>query len=160
MTEKVIGTTLRAFWGSAVEGVAELDYTEALATFGLRFMPVEPQTADAPARPLFGATTRNDSGRLVVTRVQRGTPAYDAGIDADDEILALDDFRVQADQFTTRLDQYRPGDTVSMLVSRRERLQRISVTLASELPKRWRLEVDPAASEVQARQLARWLQPH
>ena len=37
------------------------------------------------------ATLKNDGGRLVVTQVRRGTPAYDAGVNVDDEILAIDD---------------------------------------------------------------------
>ena len=39
---------------------------------------------------------------------------------------------------------YRPGETVSVLVARREQLVRITVTVGSEPPKSWRLDIDPA----------------
>ena len=78
---------------------------------------------------------------------------------SDDEILALGDFRVRADRFDNRLDQYRPGDKVSMLVARREQLMRFDVTFGTEPARGWRLEVNPAASEVQQAARGRWLTP-
>lgn len=159
VAEQVAGTSLEAFFTRAVESTEELDYSEALDTFGLRFKPVESPSPDRPRRAWLGATTRNDAGRLVVTQVRRETPAYDAGINVDDEILAIDDFRVRADRLENRLDQYRPGDTVTMLVARREQLLRLNVTFGAEPPRQWRLEIDPAASQPQQTQLNGWLQP-
>lgn len=157
VAEEVAGISLREFWDSAVADTTELDYAEALETFGLRFRPVsEPE---GPGRAWFGMSTRNDAGRLVVSQVRRGTPAYDAGVNVDDEILAIDDFRVRADQLATRLDQYKPGDRVALLVARRERLIRLEATLGREPPRAWRLEVAPAATEAQKQRLAGWLKP-
>ncbi len=155
--EKVTGISLKQFWDTAAESTAELDYSEALDTFGLRFRPVPPQVADRPAKVWLGITTRNDNGRLLVTQVQRGSPADVAGINVDDEILAIDDFRVRADRFENRLEQYKAGDRVSVLVARREQLLKVDVPLASEPVKSWRLEVNPNAAENQRRELDAWL---
>ena len=57
VAEQVAGTPLSGFWDAAVKGTSELDYTEALDTFGLRFRPAPPST-----RAWLGATTRNDAG--------------------------------------------------------------------------------------------------
>jgi predicted metalloprotease with PDZ domain len=159
VAEQVSGTSLEAFFNRAVESTEELDYSEALDTFGLRFKPLESPGPDRPGRVWLGATTRNDAGRLVVTQVRRETPAHDAGINVDDEILAIDDFRVRADRLENRLDQYKPGDTVTMLVARREQLLRLNVTFGAEPPRQWRLEVSPTANETQKRQLEKWLRP-
>ena len=152
VAEQVAGMSLGSFWTTAVEGTAELDYSEALKSYGLRFRAAAPST-----RAYLGATTRNDNGRLVVSQVRRGTPAFEAGLNVDDEILAIDDFRVRADQLPARLEQYKPEDKVSVLVARRERLHRLDVRLAPEPPRQWRLEIDPDASEEQVRQRDRWL---
>ena len=153
VAEQVAGTTLESFWAMAVEGTAELDFTEALKAYGLRFRAATPTS-----RAYLGATTRNDNGRLVISQVRRGTPAYEAGLNVDDEILAINDFRVRADQFATRLDQYKPSDTITVLIARREQLQRLDVRLGSEPPREWRLEIDPNATSEQVRQRERWLQ--
>ena len=106
---EVAGTNLRAWFATAAESTEELDYSEALDWFGLRFRPVDTRNP----RAWLGATTRNDGGRLVVSAVRRETPAYAAGLNVDDEILAIDDVRVRADGLTARLEQYQPGDSVS-----------------------------------------------
>jgi len=158
VAEQSSGLNLQTFWAEAVEGTAELDYTVALDALGLRFRP-SPSTADRPGRAWLGISTRNDAGRLVVTEVRRETPAYTAGLNVDDEIIAIDDFRVRADQFTQRVDVYRPGDRVTLLVGRRDELRRLPVTFGEEPPRRWRLERHPAATDTQQQQRARWLQP-
>lgn len=152
VAEQVAGTDLKAFWERNIESASELDYSEALATFGLRFRP-----ATGSGRAWVGANTRNDAGRLVVTQVRRGTPAEAAGLNVDDEILAVGEFRVRADRWDNRLEQYKPGDVVSLLVARREQLMRLDVTLGSEPARQWRLEVAPAPTDTQNRHLSTWL---
>jgi predicted metalloprotease with PDZ domain len=159
VAEEVAGVSLGVFWADAIEGTAELDYRVALDTFGLRFRPVAPSNSDRPGRAWLGMRTRNDGGRLVVAEVLRGAPAHDAGLNVDDEILAIDDFRVRADQLAGRMDLYAPGDKVSLLVARRDALRTVDVTLGTEPASAWRLEVDPASTEAQARRRASWLQP-
>jgi predicted metalloprotease with PDZ domain len=102
-------------------------------------------------------STRNDAGRLVVTQVRRDTPAAAAGLNVDDEILAIGDYRVRADRLENRLDQYRPGDRVTLLVARREQLLRLDLTFGSEPPRSWRLEVNPTAQESQQSARQKWL---
>jgi predicted metalloprotease with PDZ domain len=156
VAEQVAGMGLGAFWETAVEGTAELDYTEVLDLLGLRFRAAD---AGRSGRAWMGATTRNDAGRLVVAQVRRDSPATAAGLNVDDEIIAIDDFRVRADQLAQRLGQYAPGDTIRLLVARRDQLMTIELALGAEPARQWRLEVDPAATDTDQRQRDRWLKP-
>ena len=157
VAEQVAGINLKSFWQAVVEGTTELDYAEALDTFGLRFKAAPQSPADRSPRPWLGISTRNDNGRLVIAQVQRNSPADTFGLNVDDEILAVDDFRVRADRLENRLDQYKSGDNVSFLVARREQLVRIPVTFGTEPPKGWRLEVSPPATDTQRQLLDAWL---
>jgi predicted metalloprotease with PDZ domain len=157
VAEQVSGLDLRSFWADAVMGTGELEYGAALETFGLAFKPPEAPKVDAPIKGWLGAATRVDGGRLLVSQVRRGTPAHDAGLNVDDEIVATDDYRVRADKWDERLEQYPPGSAVSLLVARRDRLVRIGLTLGVEPPKTWRLQVVDPATDEQKRQLAGWL---
>ena len=154
VAEQASGVDLRSFWSNGVQGTVELDYSEALDTMGLRFR----SSGERQGRVWLGATTRNDGGRLLVTQVRRETPADAAGLNVDDEILAIDDFRVRADQLNARLDQYIPGDTVALLVARRDQLMRLELKFGIEPPRDWRLETNPGASDARQRR-AQWLQP-
>jgi predicted metalloprotease with PDZ domain len=153
VAERVAGTSLKPFFELAAQTTKELDYSEALSTFGLRFKGAAASSGDRSAKPWLGVNTRNDNGRLVVTQVQRDSPADIAGLNVDDEILAIDDFRVRADRFDNRLEQYKTGDKVSFLVARREQLTRIPVTFATEPARNWRLEASPSATDTQRRML-------
>lgn len=150
--EAAAGVDLREFWESAIEGTAELNYAEALEVFGLRFRPATPST-----RPSLGMTTRNDAGRLLVSTVRRGSPGAAAGINVDDEILAIGEFRVRADRWDNRLEQYKVGDKVSLLVARREQLLRLDATFGPEPPREWRLESQPQLSDAQKSTQTSWL---
>jgi predicted metalloprotease with PDZ domain len=94
---------------------------------------------------------------LVVTNVRRGTPAIAAGLNVDDEILAMDGVRVRADGLAARLEQYKPGDSVQVLVARRDRLTPIDVTLGADPQRPWRLELRTDATAEQKARLTQWL---
>ncbi len=152
LASEVAGTDLAEFFRHSVESVEELDYAEALDWFGLRF-----QGQDKPKNAgVIGAETRADNGRLIVTKVPRETPAWRAGLNVEDEFLAIDDIRVRPDHLAQRLENYRPGDTVSILIARREILKRIELTLGAE-PKQWQLEIIPERTDLQKQNLTNWL---
>jgi len=153
LASEVAGRDLSAWFRQATESTDELDYSPALQWFGLRFKPAQ-ASAD---KGWLGAVTRNDNGRLAVTNVPRATPAEAAGVSVDDEIVALGDFRIRAEQFDQRLGAYHPGDIVALLVARRDKLVTLTVTLGSEPQRAWRLEVDPAATAEQRSHLQAWL---
>lgn len=156
LASNVAGVPLDDFFRHTVESTEELDYTEALDWFGLRFKQPEPPPQTQKEGGIIGCETRVDHERLIVKRVPRGTPAWDSGLNVDDEIIAIDDFRVRPDQISQRLEMYRPGDKVSLLLARREVLMRIELTVGNE-PKHWALEILPEASETQKQNFSRWI---
>jgi predicted metalloprotease with PDZ domain len=160
LASEVAGVDLSAWFSRAVETTEELDYSR-VAWLGLRFRP-DPGVPRAwlgltLATP--GPTLKSDAGRLVVTQVRRGTPAHEAGINVDDEIVALGGFRVRAEQWDRRLDAFAPGETTAMLLARREALIALDVTFACEPARQWRLEPDPQATEDARARLSAWLAP-
>jgi predicted metalloprotease with PDZ domain len=151
---EVAGVDLGPWFVRALESTDELDYSPALDWYGL-----ELRAPPAPADPAawLGVKTRVDAGRLLVANVPRGTPAFESGVNPEDEIIAIDDFRVAADQLDKRLESYKPGDKVTLLVARREELKRLPVTLGAEPSDRWNLIVRPDAAPEQRAHLAQWL---
>jgi predicted metalloprotease with PDZ domain len=142
--QEVAGVPLADFFRATVETPGELDYTGALDWFGLRL-----KTTEASNKPWMGAETRVDNGRLIVSRVVRGGPAFDAGLSVDDEILAMDDYRVRADQLAARLDAYKAGDHVTLLIARRDKLTRLDLKFGAE-PARFQLEFKPEKHHLDA----------
>lgn len=156
---EVAGTDLGAWFRQALETTDEIDYTQALDWYGLEFSPSPAVSASADTPGWIGAKIKIDGGRLLVENVPRGTPALDAGVNPGDEILAIDDFRVlpEKDKLEERLQSYRPGQNVTLLVARREELKRLTVTLGLEPPSRWTLAPRPNMTPDQQAHLAAWL---
>lgn len=156
VASEVAGVDLKSFFKNALETTEELDYTEALDWYGLRFRQQERRSG--PPRIVTGVTAGTTGGRIVVSRLQRGTAAYDAGLNVDDEILAVNGYRVRAEQWPSRLDNYKAGDTVELLVARRDKLMTLKMPIVADEAKSWALEVKPDASDEQKAHLKSWLQ--
>jgi predicted metalloprotease with PDZ domain len=152
---EVAGTDLGPWFTRALETTEELDYGPALEWYGLQFA-TQPPSAPAETPGWLGMKTKIDAGRLLVENVPRGTPAYAAGVNPADEVLAIDDFRVLPDGLDARLAAYRPGRKVVLLVSRLEQLKKLDVTLGAEPPDRWTLQVRPDATPQQRAHLTKW----
>jgi predicted metalloprotease with PDZ domain len=167
--EEVAGRATGEWLERAVGAAEELDYQEALDWLGLRFTldrSRDGASGDEPDEPRkepsgwLGIETEVQKARLTVTEVKRGTPAYQAGVNVGDEILAIGDYRVPPESWAERLKAYRPGERATLLVARRERLTRLPVVFGEKPPRRWKLEVDPKATAEQKAHLAAWLRSH
>ena len=112
---------------------------------------------DAEPAAWLGANLETHDGRLVVTRVLRGTPAHEAGLDAEDEMLALGAERVPAAGLDTLLGHFRPETESTLLIARRGRLMRLPVTLGAAPTATSTLEADPAATGRAQQRLRSWL---
>ena len=155
VASEVAGVDLRNWFDRAIRSTDELDYEPALDWYGLEFAsdarPAEHATA------WLGLDTRADRGRLLVTGVRRGTPGYHAGFNVGDEVLAIDDYRVLPEAWERRLDLYRAGDEVVVLVARRERLIRLDARFGERPREDWRLRPVESPSPAQAENLEAWL---
>ncbi|MEP6715772.1 MAG: PDZ domain-containing protein [Terriglobia bacterium] len=151
--EEVAGNPLRFFFARTVESTEELDYSEALDWFGLGFR----KPIGSEAKAWLGAETKVDNGRLLVSRIPRGTPAAQSNLSVEDEIVGIGDFRVRPDQLAQRLTLYKPRDQIVVLAARRDKLLRIDVTLGDQPLSNWQLEVRADATTAQQQHLSDWL---
>ncbi len=118
------GEGMRAVFDSLVKGTAPIDWERVLGYAGLELTEVEP----APA-VWTGMDVADAEGLARVTRVIAGSPAFKAGLDIGDEIVAMNGFRISGMQMQQRLKDLAPGTAVHLTVFRSERLREFAVTL-------------------------------
>ncbi|MCV4939614.1 PDZ domain-containing protein, partial [Escherichia coli] len=82
---------LDEFFRRYVRGRDELPYNSFLEAAGLR---LEVKRSSNEPRAYLGAQLAQEGDRLIVRTVRAGTPAYDQGLNAGDQIVALDGKRV------------------------------------------------------------------
>lgn len=134
--------------------------------------PAPPRAFRPPPHPPFGMpapmpanrdsrtglTLRGEGGRLVVVNVLAGTAAWEAGVNAGDELVALDGFRIPAPEWlNARLLEYSPGAQVGLTVFRRDELLTLPLRVDAGPPQRWVLRPLPDVTEQQQAVLAHWL---
>ncbi|WP_218079599.1 M61 family metallopeptidase [Anthocerotibacter panamensis] len=128
--EKVAGTGLADFFQKSVYTTAELDFKPALALAGLALKTESSKGEDDPKkRAYFGADIRNETGPALITNVRSATPAALAGLNAGDDLIAIDGIRVDASSYKQRLADYLPPATVQFTVVRDRKLLVLPVTL-------------------------------
>jgi predicted metalloprotease with PDZ domain len=179
LAEEVAGGSLVEFFEAYVHGTAELGFDRYLAAAGLRVRRSaakaaggdpgagEPLagTAAAPTRiadaaaqeTRLGVRTQEAGGRLRVTHVLAGTPAYEAGLNAGDEILALDGFRVGQAELRKRLAEREAGEQVDLALFRRDELMTLQLRLAHPAPPRVQVVQVPEPSAEQRAVYRGWL---
>ena len=95
-------------------------------------------------------------GRHVISSLREGTPAYASGLDVNDELVAINGFRVTGSP-ETLVKAYHAGDKVTLLASRLGHLVTLTATLGHEPPPTWQLEVRPDATAAQKAHLEAWI---
>ena len=143
---------MRAWMARALETTAELDYTEAMAWFGLRMTP----PAAAP-RAYLGVTTRTENGKTIIAGIRRGSPAAAAGMSLADEIVAINGEPLAAGQLTQRLEGMAPASKVTLTIARGGATRTMNIVLATDPGHGWQLSALPVPTPAQSQHLDAWL---
>lgn len=165
---EVAGESLAGFFAKSVHAPGELDFAP-LAHVGLELRrrvkesssdkggtPGKDKEPGAP-RGYLGATTRAQGERTFVTQVLEGSPAQEGGLHAEDELLALEGYRVEHDKLVARIEEHPPGTPVTLTVFRREALRALQVTLGARPQDMLFLAKRADATAAQKRAYQAWL---
>jgi predicted metalloprotease with PDZ domain len=149
------GSSLEDFFKRYVRGTEELNYSVALEAAGLRLDTTGTGTGDE--KVYFGADVAQEEDRLIVRRVYAGSPAYEQGLNAGDQIVALDNMRVTRDFFNARLAEKKPGDLINLTIFRFDDLSTLLIKLAERREGTYRIVPLPSQTEAQKRVYKSWL---
>ncbi|WP_416674726.1 M61 family metallopeptidase [Egbenema bharatensis] len=150
--ESVAEEDLSDFFHRYLDTTEELPFDRYLEPFGLQ---VQPDTEDL--EPFLGMTVRSENGREVVKFVEANSPARRAGLDPDDELLAIDSLRVKASDLSDRLKCYAAGETIHVSVFHQDELRTYRVTLTEPRPTSYQLVPVKDPSPAQKQALEGWL---
>jgi predicted metalloprotease with PDZ domain len=150
--EKVAGTNLNEFFAKYIDGTEELPFNEYLAPFGLHLIANEDSSL-----PYLGITVKTENNREIIKYVAANSPAQQVGIDPGDELLAINNFKLTAEQIPVRLKDFYPGDKIKVSVFHQDELRSHLVTLAPPYSTRYQVIITENADLWQKTNLAKWL---
>ena len=153
---EVAGVAVRVvaeFFADYIYGTRELDWDIICATVGL-----QPRwhLGDEPAVTM-GVKLRQDDTRLVIASLTPTGPAQRAGLAPFDQIIAINNNRVDANRIKARLQEAMPDSVIDVTYFRRDELRQCQVILAATQPTALTLFSVATPSGDQAQQYQQWL---
>ncbi|WP_439883177.1 M61 family metallopeptidase [Pontibacter sp. MBLB2868] len=150
--EKVSGRNMDAFFQNYVNGTETPDYNNYFDAAGLKLI----NTNQGSTKSKWGASTAMADGKLTVRSLDRGSSAYEGGINVNDEIIAVDGYRV-GDDISRFVNDRTPGEKVEVLVARDGKLIKLEVPMLPDTSVRYRFERIQNPTELQQKILKKWL---
>ncbi|TAD78693.1 MAG: M61 family peptidase [Oscillatoriales cyanobacterium] len=152
---QVADEDLSDFFQRYLHTTEELPLQTYLDPFGLQLKPM----FDRPDRPVpyGGLRLASEHGREVVKFTEAGSPAYVAGIDPGDEILAIDGLRLGPNQWGDRLADYQAGDHCTLTYFHQDELRTATLLLEPAKPNRYDVVVRKNLTTDQEQLLCGWL---
>lgn len=160
MAEKIAGKSLDDIYNKYVNGTEPINYNSYLGHAGLYLVDDNANRS----LPTLGTATVVRDGKLIITAVQRGTAAWIDGLNVNDEIIAIDGYRITgaADSrgvtdLGRAISARKVGDKLKVTISRDGVMRDIDVTLTQNPGGRYRIEVDKDATAEQLAIREKWL---
>jgi predicted metalloprotease with PDZ domain len=141
-----------------VRGREELNYEQAFAAAGLRLDTGVRESAGKPVERVYlGADVAQDGDRVVVRRVYAGSAAYEQGLNTGDQIVALNNVRVNKEFLDARIAEKKPGDLITLTIFRFDDLSTLLTKLGGRSEGTYRLEPLEPSTEQQRQIYRSWL---
>ncbi len=163
VAQEISGLDLTSFFSQALYSTGELPFSELLALFGIS---AERRASTSPidigGRTLATARAcwtglRMQTGSMVVTHVMDDSPAQDAGLCVDDELVALDALKLTPQQWHKQLELIPAGRPAQLHYFRDNELRSVLITPIEHPMDTWTLVLaEIKDKEIAARRKA-WL---
>ncbi len=147
--ELIANRDLKEFFALYLHTTTELPFNKYFEPFGL----VLEATKQENPIPYLGITV--DKQRI--TFVDATSPAGRAGIDANDELLAIDNLKVTSDTLTLRLENYQAGDIIQLTIFHEEELKTLHIELFPCQPSGYEVKMIENPTVKQKENLDQWL---
>jgi predicted metalloprotease with PDZ domain len=120
---KFVGKNMDEFFAKYVDGTEIIPYKEFYAPVGLNVQDITTNN------PSFGASVREEGGKVMVKSVRFGSSAEEAGISVGDEIIGCNGYRVDQSMFEGMMSGMSSFESCEMLVARDEKLFSVQATI-------------------------------
>lgn len=127
VSEMMAGKSLEDFFSRYVRGREEIDYNAILNGIGLQL-----SINKSRDQAYLGANLTQTGDRLTVSSVPSETPAYEQGLNFNDQIIAVDGQRTTLQFLNNYLSEKKIGDKIKLTVFRFDELREIEITLGGK----------------------------
>jgi predicted metalloprotease with PDZ domain len=146
--EELTNEDFSEWFGDYIHRANAFDYAESLAVLGVQTSAASEGGGSGDgggeravrAEPVtVGITLRDTEGQAKITAIRAGSTGEISGLNLDDEVIAVNERRINATNFSEELRSVQPGTSVKLLISRRGQLRHVDVVVAANQVEVWRL---------------------
>ena len=123
--EKFVGKNLDEFYKKYIDGTDILPYAEVFDKVGISIID------NTSFKPSFGATVREEGGKVMEKNVRSGSSAEEAGISVGDEIVGCNSYRVDQAMLEAMMSGLGTAETADLLIAREEKLLAVKVRMTN-----------------------------
>lgn len=159
MVEKIAGKSFDEVYADYINGVKTINYNKYFSYAGFELIDDSAAGKDA----YLGIVSTVKDAKTVITNISRDSPAWVAGLNVNDEIIAINDARINngADSRLSEIDKYisdkKPGDALNILINRDGLLIRKELILSQNKNHNYRIISGESISAEQMAVRKRWL---
>jgi len=154
LAETVTGINLSAIF-EAAHSTEELDYNAYFIRVGYELIDLNRDRQELS----LGIKTVNQDGRIFIKNVERGSAAWDAGLNVDDELIAINGNRLDilGKELQFILQNGEKDEIVDVLISRDGLIRTIHAPLRRSTKQQWSIREKPDATSTERRLGKIWL---
>lgn len=154
LAEAVTGTNLSEIFDAA-HRTEELDYNKYFNRVGYQLVDLNHNKQELS----LGIKIAIQEGRIILKNVERGSGAWDAGLNVDDELIAINGNRLDATgkELEFILQHGQVDEIIDILVSRDGLIRTIHAPLRRSTKQQWVIQQKPDATPFQKRMGEIWL---
>nr|WP_232771053.1 PDZ domain-containing protein [Colwellia sp. 75C3] len=134
--KQITGADYQVWWQENIQGTTEIDFSLLLAKAGLEmsYAKSDKDKLNNKSKVWTGLKTKQSTQGLIVSSVEKNSPAWHAGMTTEDVIVAIDGLRIVEKDLSNRLKDFKPKQSITITYFRRDKLTTTTLEL-DEIPK-------------------------
>lgn len=133
--EDFLGEKMDWFFDNYVYDTKIVDYKRFFKGVG---MNIADNNANKTPTPYLGVRTKNENGKLIISTVYSGSAAENQGLSVNDEIIAINGYRVNQTDFDNAMTILNSGEHFDIMISRDNILKNYTITMGEQNKKQYR----------------------
>ncbi len=105
LLKNITGSDMSDFWAAYIENTQAIDFDQLLDFYGLQRTPKDNDNKSATPTAWIGAVLDFNDEKVVIKTVDTDSPAWQAGLNAGDQLLAIDGIKISSSDAEKRLKQ-------------------------------------------------------
>jgi len=150
--EEFGGGSFKEFFRDYLYSTVPLPWEKTLSYAGLEVVSL-----DSLPKPGLGISTQDMSDKTKITNVTPGSPAERAGLEINDEIAAVNGFRVRSVELNERIAAMKAGSEVTIHLFRNDKLKQVTLTLENVRTPNFIVRKVPKPTDQQKSIYEQWL---